>query len=153
MDYLNSRFVLTRGSVLKTIEEISPEIVDVQPEGFNNTIRWHIGHIVTSAEQILLGYPQTTNLPANYLGMFGYGTKPADWTGDIPSVEELANQLKEQQNRLLEIPEKRLTEKLEEPFLGMETVGEIVSLTLFHESNHLGQIEAMKRMIETKRNK
>ena len=126
---------------------MSPEVFDVQPNGFNNTIHWHIGHVLTVAELFLLGYPQTKNLPADYKGLFGNGSKPADWKDDVPSVAKLTQQLQEQIKRILEIPEERFSEKLPQPFLGRETVGELASLNVFHESFHLGQIHAIKLVI------
>ncbi|USK85935.1 DinB family protein [Peribacillus asahii] len=148
MNYLNSQLQLTRQKILSEIEGINPELFDIQPKGFNNTLHWHIGHILTVTEQFLLGYPHTNHLPANYGELFGYGSKPADWKGDVPSVEVLVQQLQEQANRILAIPEERYSEKLAQPFLGLETVGEIFTFALFHESNHLGQIHAMKRVID-----
>lgn len=140
---------LTRGFFLKKISELKEEIMDVKPEGFNNTIHWHIGHVLTSAEQFMFGYPKnSTSLPANYIELFATGTKPSDWKGEIPSISELTAQLKDQLVRMKEIPVERFSEKLQTPFLGQETFGEISNFSLFHESIHLGQIQAMNRVIE-----
>jgi len=146
-ELLFKQFELTRGKFLEAIEGIEESVLDVQPAGFNNTIHWHIGHVLTSTEQFLFGFPhQSKNLPENYIGLFGYGTKPADWSGQVPTLEELIQQLKEQLTRLIEFPAERLEVKLDEPFLGLHTVGELANLSLFHEAHHLGQIHAMKRM-------
>lgn len=147
MTDVKSQLHFTRGSLLKEIEGMSPEVFDVQPKGFNNTIHWHIGHILTVTEQFLLGYPQTNKLPANYKGLFGNGSKPSDWKDDVPSIAILTQQLQEQIKRIHEIPEGRFSAKLPKPFLGRETVGELASLNVFHESYHLGQIHAMKLVI------
>lgn len=138
----------TRSTLLKVIEGMSPELYDVQPKGFNNTIHWHIGHILTVTEQIIFGYPKTNNLPANYKELFGNGSSPSNWEADVPSVTVLSQQLQEQIKRILEVPEERLNEKLPQPFKEFETVGEIISFNVFHESYHLGQIHVMKRVIE-----
>ena len=148
MNNLKKQFQFMRESLLKEIEWINPEIFDIQPNGFNNTIHWHIGHVLSAAEIFLLGYPETGHLPAHYGKLFGYGSKPADWQGDVPSVEVLTQQLQEQLTRILEIPEERFNEKLAKSFMAFETVSEITGFTIFHESNHLGQIHAMKRVIE-----
>ncbi|MEI4804266.1 DinB family protein [Bacillus sp. NPDC077411] len=140
---------ITRGYFIKNVESLSKEIVNVQPDGFNNTIQWHIGHVLTVAEQFMLGFPhKTTYLPANYIELFGNGTKPADWKEDVPTVDKLIIELKDQLVRLQQIPAERLNETLEKPFMGLETFGELAGLTLMHEANHLGQIQAMKRIIE-----
>lgn len=151
MNELKKQLQFSRKNLLKEIEGSSQEVFDVQPEGFNNTIHWHIGHILTVAEQFLLGYPHTNHLPTNYKALFGNGTKPSDWKGEIPSVEVLAQQLQDQISRILEIPEERFSEKLPQPFKEFETVGEIAGVATFHEAYHLGQIHVMKRVIETKK--
>lgn len=148
-ELLFKQFEMTRGFFLKEVASISAEQASVQPEKFNNTIHWHIGHVLTVSEQFLMGYPsKSTNLPANYIELFGNGTRPADWSGDVPSVEVLTEQLKEQVGRIKEIPAPMLDEKLKKPFLVLETFGELANMALFHESYHLGQIHAMKRLIK-----
>ncbi|HDX9591296.1 TPA: DinB family protein [Bacillus pseudomycoides] len=143
------QFKMTRGYFIKNVESLSKDIVNVQPDGFNNTIQWHIGHVLTVAEQFMLGFPRkTTHLPANYIELFGNGTKPADWKEDVPTVDKLIIELKDQLVRLQQIPAERLNETMEKPFMGLETFGELAGLTLMHEANHLGQIQAMKRIIE-----
>lgn len=140
---------LTRSYVIKTVDALDEKLVDVQPEGFNNTILWQIGHVLTCAEQIIFGFPKkSTNLPANYLEFFATGTKPADWQGDVPSFSTLSAELKDQLKRMKEIPAESLGEKLQTPFLGQETYGELINFSLFHESMHLGQIQSMKRVID-----
>ncbi|MGG1398004.1 DinB family protein [Bacillus salipaludis] len=148
-ELLFKHFEVTRNFFLKKIDDLDEAIVDVQPEGFNNTIHWHIGHVLTVAEQFMFGFPKkSTNLPEHYMTLFATGTKPADWQGDVPSSAELISQLKEQIKRIKEIPAESLNERLATPFLGLESFGEIAHFATFHEANHLGQIQAMKRVIE-----
>lgn len=145
-------FEVARGYFVKNVDALNETIVDIQPEGFNNTIHWHVGHVLTTAEQFMFGFPKkSSNLPANYMEIFASGTKPANWKGDVPSVQELSVQLKEQIKRIKEIPPESLNEKLKTPFLGLETFGEVANFGIFHEANHLGQIQAMKKVIEAAR--
>ncbi|MDN3019879.1 DinB family protein [Paenibacillus sp. BSR1-1] len=149
-ELLFKSFEFARNYFLKNVDALDESIVDVQPEGFNNTIHWHVGHVLTVAEQFLFGFPKkSTNLPANYMELFATGTKPADWNGDVPSVKELSVQLKEQIQRVKEIPAESFSQKLKTPFLGLETFGEVAHFGIFHEAAHLGQIQAMKRVIES----
>ncbi|WP_042454429.1 DinB family protein [Neobacillus dielmonensis] len=139
---------VTRNYLLKTINGLDEAIADVQPEGFNNNIHWHIGHILTTAEQFMFGFPKkSTQLPERYLELFGTGTKPADWKEDVPTVGELTAQLQDQLKRMKAIPAESFNEQLKTPFLGQETFGELISFALFHETMHLGQIQAMKRVV------
>lgn len=148
MTNLKSQLQFARTTLIKEIEGITPETFAVQPMGFNNNIHWHIGHILTVTEQFIFGFPQTNNLPANYIQLFGNGTKPADWKDDVPSITTLTQQLQEQINRIQELPEEHFNQKLPQPFLGRETVGELASMNIFHESFHLGQIHALKLLIQ-----
>ena len=148
-ELLFKNFELTRSFFLKNIGALDEAIVEVQPEGFNNTIHWHVGHVLTVTEQLMFGFPKkSSNLPAEYMSQFATGTKPADWQGGVPSVKELTEQLKEQVKRIKEIPAESFKEKLQTPFLGQETYGELANFAIFHESLHLGQIQAMKRVVE-----
>ena len=80
----------------------------VQPKGFNNTIHWHIGHILTIAEKFLFAGNQ--QIPENYNELFGGGTRPSEWPEEVPSVEVLLSQLKDQLQRIKEIPNERFKE-------------------------------------------
>ena len=143
------QFKVAKDFFIRNVEAISTEVASVQPDGFNNTIHWHIGHVLTFTEQLMFGFPEkTTYLPVNYVELFGNGTKPADWKGEVPSLEELIIQLKDQSIRLQQIPSEQLKETLQKPFMGFETLEELAGLAVLHESNHLGHIQAMKRVVE-----
>lgn len=143
------QFEMTRSRFIKRVQAINPEIADVQPKGFNNNIHWMVGHVLTIAEQFFFGFPtKSSNLPVSYKDLFGGGTKPADWTGDVPSVSLLVEQLEEQFERINKIPLSQFAEKLEQPFLGCETFGELAGFGVYHEALHLGQIQTMARLIE-----
>lgn len=144
---LKKEFEFVRLRLFKSIEETAAEVLDFQPEGFNNTIHWHIGHILTITENFLLAHDK--QIPERYNQLFGGGTKPSEWQGDVPSVETLLSQLKDQLKRIQEIPDERFQEKLPEPKLGASTFGELVSFSAYHESFHYGQIHTMKRLINT----
>lgn len=153
-ELLFKSFELTRNFFLKNVEALDEAAVDVKPEGFNNTIHWHVGHVLTVAEQFMFGFPKkTTYLPAQYLEFFATGTKPADWNGEVPSVKELTEQLKEQIKRIKKIPAESFNERLKSSFLGQETFGELANFAIFHEATHLGQIQAMKRVVEAGKTK
>lgn len=150
-ELLLKQFEVARGNFIKSIEKIPNEALDVQLEGLNNTIHWHIGHVLTVAEMMLFGFPKrSTYLPENYVQLFGNGTKPADWPGEVPSVETLIGQIKEQASRIQEIPVDSFTEKLPKPFLGSETFGELAFFAISHELHHLGQIHTSKLLILNK---
>lgn len=147
-EHLYRQFEMSRNYFLKSIGAIAPEILDIQPEGYNNTIHWHIGHVLTVTEQFVFGFPQkSAHLPERYIELFGNGTKPADWKGEVPTVEELHTKLEEQLARIKEVPEELLEAKLAKPLLGLETHRELVNMAIIHEANHLGQLHAIELLI------
>ncbi|MBP1950865.1 DinB family protein [Virgibacillus litoralis] len=150
-ELMYTQFDKTRKSFLKKIDGLDKDLADIQPAGFNNTIHWHIGHVLTVTEQVLFGFPSKyQHLPAHYKELFAYGTNPADWSDDVPSVEELISQLTDQLDRIKEIPPEKFNETLPKPMMGNETYGELAVMTTYHEANHLGQIHAMERVIDNK---
>ncbi|WP_458414628.1 DinB family protein [Schinkia sp. CFF1] len=144
-DLIKKQFGLSRSSIFKTIEQAQENIFDVKPKGYNNTIHWQLGHVLVVAEQFLFG--GASQLPNEYKALFGNGTNPSEWKGEVPTVETLVGQLKEQLQRIQDIPNERFQEKLPEQFLGNNTFGELASLGAFHECYHSGQIHAMKRVL------
>ncbi|SMQ60585.1 DinB superfamily protein [Bacillus sp. OV166] len=147
-ELLFKHYELARDRFVKSVDALEEGIADVQPEGFNNTIHWHVGHVLTVAEQLLFGFPKkSTQLPANYMALFASGTSPAAWDGEVPQLQDLVVQLQEQVARIKEFPAESFNQRLKTAFLGQETFGELTNFAIFHESIHLGQIQAMKRVI------
>ncbi len=144
---LKMEFQFVRQRLFKSIEETTPEVLDIQPEGFNNTLHWHIGHILTVAENFL--FAGNKQIPEDYVQLFGNGTKPSEWPNTVPSVETLISQLKDQLTRIEEIPDECFKDVLPEPKFGASTFGELVSFAAYHESFHYGQIHTLKRLIST----
>jgi hypothetical protein len=148
-DLVLRNFEMTRSFFLRKLEGLTDETASTIPYGFNNNIHWNIGHVLTVTEQFMFGFPiKTTNLPPDYVELFGRGTRPSEWKENIPSVGELLVQLNEQVSRLKEIPVSNFEEALPKPFLGFETYGELANMALFHEAHHLGQIHVMRRLVE-----
>ncbi|UQZ85060.1 DinB superfamily protein [Paenibacillus konkukensis] len=75
--------IINTGKVLRQIvigqlQGIAEAKLDIQPEGFSNTIRWNVGHTVYWMDKyctLALGAP--TAIPAQYESLFGSGTKPS----------------------------------------------------------------------------
>ncbi|WNQ11406.1 DinB family protein [Paenibacillus aurantius] len=147
---LVNQYELLSGLFIENIaKHIPEEIADLQPEGFSNTIRWNIGHVLFLTEQ-LVNFPERSAdpLPAEYEKLFARGTRPSEWASEPPSLEELAGHLKEQLERFKRIPEERQSQVLQEPVEGMRTFEELASLILVHNSMHVGIIFTMKQVIE-----
>jgi uncharacterized damage-inducible protein DinB len=142
-----------RQMVIRQVEAIPEEFFDIQPKQFGNTIRWNLGHIITSLDGILsLGFTFNSNLPESYGGMFKTGTKPSDWTMSPPPKTELVQYLSQQLNALSEVSPSILEETLKSPIqmgpMKFESVGEIFSFATLHETMHSTAISYLLKVIK-----
>lgn len=134
----------------KKVKEEYADFADTIPEGFNNNVRWNLGHIATITDQ-LLNYPagEKPLLPKPYHKSFANGTSPKDWNEETPALDEIIQALEEQPKQLKEKYAGRLFDPLPKPFklvsLEFKTLGDILSFNLFHEGLHTGQINTMLR--------
>ncbi|HWJ78633.1 MAG TPA: DinB family protein [Niallia sp.] len=151
--YLFKQLRFVRGETLKLIHEMKDEESLFIPNGFNNNIKWNIGHIYVIQEKFglqIIG--EETQLPKSFLELFGSGTKPIGWgKHDLPTIQELSQLLKTQLDRIEEKLEGRLEEKIL-PYttstgITLSTVKELISFCLYHEGMHFDAIKSIKRMV------
>ncbi len=148
---LIQQFGLVRGNTLHSLSQVNEEEIHTVPPGFSNNILWNVGHVLLYGELLLLrAADQVGKLPSEYQALFGGGTKPADWNGEIPSLHILLEQLQEQQMWLAAEFGNRLEEAVAKPLkirdVECTTYGEVLSFMMFHEGLHAGQIKAMNRL-------
>ncbi|ASK62050.1 formate dehydrogenase [Virgibacillus phasianinus] len=144
-------FDLTRNTFLSFVKGLDEETADVQPRQFNNTIHWHIGHVLVTAEGLLFGYPaKSANFPEEYNAFFKNGTKPADWSTTAPSIPEIIKHLEEQHTRINDLSEEFFQQDLPYtlPFGNFKTYGDIYDMLIHHENEHLGKMKAMKQVVD-----
>ncbi|OZU87543.1 hypothetical protein CIL03_15740 [Virgibacillus indicus] len=147
---MSKQFNVTRGAFLAFVKELDEKTADIQAAYFNNTIRWHIGHVLAAYEGLLFGYPDhSSNIPADYNSLFATGTKPADWNTEPPKLADLTKHLEEQQNRINDLTDDFLAKELpfELPFGNFKTYDDIFEFLLQHENEHLGKMKAMKQVV------
>jgi hypothetical protein len=138
-----------RGRLLQLVEGCPENKRNVVPEGYNNSVHWQIGHVLTITERLVFGLSEQTSVfPANYQTFFGNGTKPADWQEEPPAWDILMDHLKEQPNRIRKSLKDKLEDSVKENFLKAETVGELVVSSVLHEVNHAGTISAMLKVLK-----
>lgn len=136
-----------RVETLKLVANLDERSIDLVPEGFHNSIRWNIGHIVYD-QDVWFHYliEDESAIPKAYEKFFGFGTSPETWHEAPPSWEELLEHLRNQPERL----QKQFAARLDEPLqkvteAGMSTIGEIIPRTLYHEGLHQGTIIALRK--------
>ena len=139
-----------RGYILKLARETTKEDAEVIPNGFNNNIRWNLGHVYTEQYMWLKTLTnEEVPVPEAFDHWFGWGSSPANFTAETPSLEEVKTLLKGQ------LPEIKDTfgERLEEEFeptenWGLTTIEQVLTYTLFHEGMHVQTILDIKKCMK-----
>lgn len=137
-----------RSEVLGVLESITPEQAEFIPLGFNNNIRWNLGHIYL--DQFLWIQAITkekADVPEKFQAWFGYGTNPASFEKDTPPFHELKELLKEQPLKIKEVYGERLEEVFPPTEMGMHTIEQVLVRTIFHEGMHLQTILDIKKFL------
>ncbi|MGO4369270.1 DinB family protein [Paenibacillus sp. 2TAB19] len=140
-----------RQQTIKAVEGISESTLDIVPKGFNNNLRWNLGHIYLVQEKFAFYFSgETVQLPESFERWFGRGTKPADWEGELPSLDTLLAMLAEQPKRIEHTLIGRLDEPVKDSYttgsgLTISTIGEFLNYTLYHEGLHFNSINLIKR--------
>jgi hypothetical protein len=127
--------------------------MDIQPEGFHNTVRWNIGHMVYWLDKyVSISFGSQSAITAHYETLFGSGTKPSDWTITPPSKDELITKLVDQLSLLSELTPEMLEQRLQSPFemgpFSFDTAGELFNFALMHEAIHLGVTSSQLKLIK-----
>lgn len=146
---MQKQFEMTRSRLLDIYEGLTEAEADFQPEGFNNTIRWQLGHILVTAESFLFDYPGSDSpLPKIYGEFFRSGTSPKYWQRSAPSLNDIKTKFQSQEKRIKELPMDYWREEVSEPLtkFGVKTKSEFFHILLNHEAMHLGQIESLKKL-------
>ncbi|MDG5789749.1 DinB family protein [Evansella sp. AB-P1] len=139
-----------REDLLAVVEDVTEEEADIIPHGFNNNIRWNLGHTYLD---LYLWIEDVTkeggNYPKVFNDWFGFGTTPEDFTEDTPSFLELKELLKDQIKQIKDVYGHRLDEEF--PPTSMEnytTIEQVLVRTVFHEGMHLQAITDIKKLIK-----
>lgn len=150
--------IINTGKVLRQIiigqlQDVPESQMDIQPEGFRNSVRWNVGHIVYWLDKYAsLSFGSPSAIPAQYETLFNSGTKPSAWTATPPSKDELIGMLEVQLSRLSELTPEMLEQRLQSPFemgpFQFVEAGELFNFALIHEAIHLGVISSQLKLIK-----
>ncbi|RSD22546.1 DinB family protein [Mesobacillus subterraneus] len=135
-----------RSEILEVANTVSDEDAEKIPAGFNNNIRWNLGHIYLDQYLWIQAVAkEPADVPEKFNSWFGYGTSPADFTEETPSVRVLKELLKTQPARIKETYGERLEEEFAPTEMGMHTIEQVLVRTIFHEGMHLQTILDIKK--------
>ncbi|MZQ81988.1 DinB family protein [Paenibacillus sp. 5J-6] len=138
---------------LHKVQSISEELFDLQPDSYNNTIRWNVGHMIYWMDAYMkLGFSKDSAIPESYASFFNSGTLPANWNQTPPSKVELIEQLSAQLNQISELSPESLEAPFETPLqfgpLTFHKVGELLNFGVVHEGMHLATCDCLLKVIE-----
>ncbi len=137
-----------RGYLLSVADTVTLEEAEQIPAGFNNNIRWNLGHIYLDQYLWIQAVTkEKADVPESFQSWFGYGTSPANFTEDTPSFNELKELLKTQPARIKETYGERLEEEFPPTEMGMHTIEQVLTRTIFHEGMHLQTVLDIKKCI------
>ncbi|MDQ6600699.1 DinB family protein [Bacillus salipaludis] len=158
-NYIFKQLRFVRKNTINFVPEINDEASLFIPEGFNNNIKWNIGHIYVVQEKFAYYFiNEKMIIPNNFSELFTTGTSPTNWGNQtLPTISELIQLLKNQIDRIEQALEFRLKEVIEKPFttstgLTLSTIEELLSFCLYHEGMHFATIKSYQRIIQNERN-
>ncbi|PKR77108.1 hypothetical protein CEY16_10195 [Halalkalibacillus sediminis] len=145
---VTNQWNIWREYVIELVEEVPEHKIDVIPEGFNNNIRWNMGHLLVGWDDVVTKtLEQQRRLPEEYHLMFGDGSSPSDWKETPPSYKELVSHLKDQPKEFSLLIEGNLNAPLKHSFFQMNSLGEMCQFLTAHESLHLGTMNSIRKII------
>jgi DinB superfamily len=157
-NYIFKQLSFVRENTISCVSKINDESSLCIPDGFNNNIKWNLGHIYVVQEKFAFNIiNERTTMPNNISDLFSTGTKPTDWGEKVlPTISELIQLLEKQVDRIEQTLEFRLKEVIEKPFttstgLTLSTVEELLSFCLYHEGMHFATIKSYQRIIQNAR--
>jgi len=137
-----------RSYVLGVLDDVSEEKAEIIPEGFNNNIRWNLGHLYLDQYLWIQAVTkEETAVPEEFNKWFGFGTSPKNFTNETPSFDELKILLEKQPNEIKREYGNRLEEEFSPTEMGMHTIEQVLIRTIFHEGMHLQTILDIKKLI------
>lgn len=150
-EFLFNQLKVIRSNTLNAVKEVSESQADSVPEGFNNNIRWNLGHVYLVQEKFAFGFiPEPLPMPEGFTELFGRGTKPSEWKVQLPTLLELIKLLEDQTSLIKEKLDNRLDEVVANPFkmpsgLTLKTIGEFLTFSMYHEGMHVQTIKMLKK--------
>lgn len=153
-DFLFNQLRVIRNNTLSSVKDLSEEQANIVPQGFNNNIRWNLGHIYLVQERFAFGFTkEPMQVPENFNELFGKDTKPSDWKIQAPTLPELTQLLDDQTKRIEAKLSDRLGELVEKPWtmpsgLTLKAIGEFLTFSMYHEGMHVQAIKFLRRFTD-----
>mgnify|MGYP000257902183 CR=1 FL=1 len=141
----------TRENILKVIDGLSVEQMNLIPKGYTNNMVWHLGHLLATQQLIVYKLSGTEVLVTdNIIDEFRKGTKPEN-----EYTEEDILELKEMLIQVINHSEEDFEAGIFGDFseyptsygLVLNSLEEAIMFNNIHEAVHLGMIMSMKKLV------
>jgi len=139
----------TRANILKAIEGISLEQLNLVPDGYNNNLIWNAGHVVVTQQRLCYAMSGLEiKLPEGIIAIYKKGAKPKK---DV--TQEEVDQIKAWLTESIDWLEVDLEAGVFKTFktyptsygYTLNSIEDAVNFNNVHEGMHLGYIIAMKK--------
>jgi hypothetical protein len=150
--FIFEALLLLRNNTLKNVQTLSIEQLNKIPEGHNNNIIWHIGHMMASQQTLCyLRSGATPNLTPEFIDKYRKGTSPKGWEKPV-SLEEIKTLFlstaevfeKEYQAGKFKAYERYTTSA----GVTLTTIDEAIIYSYGHENLHYGNILTMLKLVK-----
>ncbi|MBB3113204.1 hypothetical protein FHS18_005307 [Paenibacillus phyllosphaerae] len=139
-----TQFRELRNQTIAWADTTPRDIIDIVPEGMNNSIRWNLGHILVAWDNgIFPKISEHRRVPQSYYDLFRKGTSPYTWTEEPPSYIEIVSRLQAQTEEIILASDGKLNDPIAESFLRVKFVRGMFLFHLREEQHHL---DCMKRI-------
>jgi uncharacterized damage-inducible protein DinB len=143
---------VVRSITLATAADVPETQLHIIPGGYNNSIFWNLGHILIVQEQLAIHFGNVEpQLPDDYMRYFGQHSSPISWDDAPPPFVDIVSLLQSQTDHIVHCLGNRMDERLRKPFkrngMSMNTIGELLIYSVYHEGVHIGMINAMMKLL------
>lgn len=125
------------------------------PAGWNNNIRWHVGHLVVVPRRLTsMQFGESLGVPEEYNKWFGRDTSPRTWGNDpVPPLEQLVAELVPSVGRAFADMEPRLQQLFPKPMVTvtgftLSNPAEALMMSQVHDGIHWGMLLALARALK-----
>ncbi|MCP3030918.1 DinB family protein [Halobacillus sp. A1] len=137
-----------RRELLSLVDDVTEKESNSIPKGFNNNIRWNLGHVyLDQFSWLQFLTKEKSPVPENFQKWFGFGTNPNDFDEHTPSLEELKQLLSVQPQQIKKMYGDRLEVEYSTTEMNMRTIEQVLIRTIFHEGMHFQAILDIKKFL------
>jgi hypothetical protein len=125
------------------------DIIDIVPDGFSNSIRWNLGHILVGWDHgIFPKINENRRIPLQYHRMFPNGSRPGNWEAAPPAFEEIVEKLTLQVDEIIAATDGKLDDLIAKPFMEIKDLRGMFEFHLREEQHHLDCMLRIKAAID-----